>query len=70
MQHATYLWKALDKGYNFSSDLIAIEGLHAKLCTPKVAEVPTMGISRLPLGSFGTRKSFGHGLCGEAHSIL
>jgi hypothetical protein len=30
-QHATYRWKSLDKGYNFASDLITIEGLHAKL---------------------------------------
>jgi hypothetical protein len=27
----TYRWKALDKGYNFTLDLISIGGLHAKL---------------------------------------
>jgi hypothetical protein len=43
-QHATYPWKALDDGYNFAWDLIAIGGLHTKLCASKVAGVPTMGI--------------------------
>jgi hypothetical protein len=54
-QHVTYRWKALDEGYNFAIDLIAIEGLHRKLCALKVARVPTMGISGLPLGSHGTK---------------
>ncbi len=27
----TYIWKALDKGYNFASDLISIGALHTKL---------------------------------------
>jgi hypothetical protein len=48
--HATYHWKALDKGYNFSWDLISIGGLHAKLWGPKVARVPI-----LPNGSPGTK---------------
>jgi hypothetical protein len=51
----TYYWKALDKGYNFSSDLIAIEGLHTKLWGFKVAGVLTFAISGLPLGSLGTK---------------
>jgi hypothetical protein len=38
--HNTYHWKALDKGYNFSLDLISIEGLQIKLWAPKVARVP------------------------------
>ncbi len=29
--HATYCWKALDKGYNCFLDLISIRGLHTKL---------------------------------------
>jgi hypothetical protein len=29
----------LDKGYNFVLDLISIEGLHTKLCAPKVGKV-------------------------------
>jgi hypothetical protein len=53
--HATYRWKALDEGYNFVSYLISIEGLHAKLWGPKVTEVPTLGISGLPLGNPGTK---------------
>jgi hypothetical protein len=40
-----YCWKALDKGYNIFSNLISIGGLHAKLCAPKAAEVPSVGIS-------------------------
>jgi hypothetical protein len=54
-QRATYCWKALDKGYNFASDLISIGGLHAKLCAFKVVGVVVVGISRLPLGSPGTK---------------
>jgi hypothetical protein len=34
---------------------ISIEGLHAKLWAPKVVGVPYVGISRLPLGSLGTK---------------
>jgi hypothetical protein len=45
---ATYRWKALEEGYNFSLDLIVIKGLHAKLWAPKVAGVSIMGISGLP----------------------
>jgi hypothetical protein len=41
---ATYRWKALNEGYNFALDFIAIGGLHAKLYTPKVAEVLVVGI--------------------------
>jgi hypothetical protein len=48
-RHVTYRWKALDKDYNFFWDLITIRGLHEKLCAPKVAEVPDVKISRLPL---------------------
>jgi len=59
--HATYRWKALDEGYSFALDLISIRGLHTKLWRPKVAGVPTLAISRLPLGC-GPR--------GEVQSIL
>jgi len=44
---ATYCWKDLDEGYNFSLDLISIEGLHEKLWGPKIVG--------LPLGSLGTK---------------
>jgi hypothetical protein len=52
---ATHHWKALDKGYNFFSDLIVIGGLQRKLCALKVAGVLVVGISELPLGSAGTK---------------
>ncbi len=45
---ATYHWKALDKGYDFSLNPISIEGLHTKLWAPKVAGVPTLGIKLNP----------------------
>jgi len=50
------------KCYNCASDLISIRGLHAKLWAPKIVEVPTMGISRFPLGSPGTKWHLGAGL--------
>jgi len=53
--HATGLWIDLNEGYNFASDLILIEGLHAKLWAPKVTKVPNLGISRFPLGSPETK---------------
>jgi hypothetical protein len=52
---ATYCWKALNKGYNFALDYIAIKGLYAEVWTPKVAGVPTVGISGFPLGSPRTK---------------
>ncbi len=52
---ATYRWKALNKGYNFSLDLISIRGLHTKLWGPKVIGVPTLGISGFPNGSLETK---------------
>ncbi len=52
---ATYYWKALNKDYNFASDLISIGGLHTKLWGPKVTEVPTLAILELPFGSPGTK---------------
>jgi len=44
-----------NEGYNFALDLISIEGLHTKLWAPKVAGVPTLGISGLPLGNPRTK---------------
>jgi hypothetical protein len=38
-----------------ASDFIAIRGLHRKLCAFKVAKVLVVAISRLPLGSLGTK---------------
>jgi hypothetical protein len=59
---ATYPWKAFNNKYNFALDLISIKSLHAKLWTPKVARVPIVGISRLPLGSFRTKWHLGAGI--------
>jgi hypothetical protein len=53
--HATYIWKALNEGYNFSPHLISIRGLHTKLWAPKVVGIPTLGILGLPFGSPGTK---------------
>jgi len=68
MWHATYHWKALDEGYNFFSNLISIQGLHAKLWAHKVARVPTLAISRLRLGSPRTKCHLDVGLM-ERHKI-
>jgi hypothetical protein len=56
---ATYFWKVLDEGYNFALNLISIKGFHTKLWAPKVTRVPTLGISRLPLGSPKTKWHLG-----------
>ncbi len=48
-QRVTYRWNDLDKGYNFSLNLIVIKGLHVTLCTPKVTRVPIVRISGHPL---------------------
>jgi hypothetical protein len=53
--HVTYHWKAFDKGYKFSLDLISIEGFHAKLWTPKVVKVLVVRILGLPLGNNETK---------------
>jgi hypothetical protein len=65
-----YHWKALDKGYNFALDFISIGGLEIKLWAPKVAGVPSLKFSGLPLGSPGTKMPFGCGPHGEAHNII
>jgi hypothetical protein len=57
----TYHWKALHKCYNFSWDLISIWGMHAKLWASKVAKVPIVWISGLPLGSPETKCHLGAG---------
>jgi hypothetical protein len=64
----TYCWKALDKGYNFAFDLISIWGMHAKLWAPKVAGVPILVISGLPLGSPETKCHLDVGLV-ERHKV-
>jgi len=59
---ATYRWKALDEDQNFDSDLILIGGLHTKLWRSKVTRIPTLAISRLPLGSLRTKSHLDVGL--------
>jgi hypothetical protein len=65
--HATYLWKALDERYNFTSNHTSIRGLLAKLWGSKVAGVPIGAISGLPLRR---EKPFGCEPRGEVQSIL
>jgi hypothetical protein len=45
--HATYCWKAFNKGYNFSLDLTSIRGLQKRLWASKVAKVPILGILKV-----------------------
>jgi len=59
--HATYLWKALEEGYNFSSYFISIEGLHKKLWASKVARVPISRILGLPTWESWDKMTFGVG---------
>jgi len=65
---ATYCWKILDEGYNFISYFISIGVLHTKLWGPKVAGVPTLAISRLPLGNPETKSHLDVGLV-ERHKV-
>ncbi len=51
--------KPLNKGYNFAWELISIKSLHTKLWAPKATRVPTVGISRLPLGNLETKWHLG-----------
>jgi hypothetical protein len=52
---ATHRWKALDKSYKFSLDLIPIWGLSKELWARKVAGVQTGTVLGLLLGSPGTK---------------
>jgi hypothetical protein len=59
---ATYRWKAFDKAYNFALRLISIGDLKRKLWAPKVVRVPSLRISRLPLGNPETKSHLNVGL--------
>jgi hypothetical protein len=64
-------WRAtyhLNEGYNFSLDLIVIEGLHTKLWGPKVARVLTLAILGFPFGSLETKCHLDVGLV-ERHGV-
>ncbi len=60
--------KTLDEGYNFAPNLISIGGLKTKLWGSKVAGVPTLAISGLPLGSPRTKNHLDVSLM-ERHKI-
>jgi len=66
--HATYFWKDLDEGYNFTSDLISIGGLYTKLWGPKVVGVSILAISELPRGSLKIKSHLNVGLV-ERHRV-
>jgi hypothetical protein len=66
--NATRRWKALDKSYNFASDLIVIWGLLAKLWGSKVPGVPFGAISGLSLGSPGKNNHLDVGSV-ESHRV-
>jgi hypothetical protein len=54
-QSATQCWKVLSESYNFTLDLISIEGQSKELWPHKVAGVQTRTVSGLLLGSPGTK---------------
>jgi hypothetical protein len=64
----TYYWKTFNEGYNFFLNFISIGSLHTKLWGPKVAGVPTLAISKLPLGSPETKSHLDVGLK-EKHRV-
>jgi hypothetical protein len=53
--NAIHHWKALKESYKFALDLISIEGLSKELWPRKVPGVQTRIVSRLLLGSPGTK---------------
>jgi hypothetical protein len=69
-ERATYHWKALDEGYNFSLNFIAIKGLHVKLWAPKVVRILTVGITGLPLGSPTTKCHLDVALWKDVENII
>jgi len=69
-QHATYHWKDLDKGYNFSLDFISIRGLHAKLWAPQNHGSPNFGNFGTPTWESWDKMPFGCGPHGEVQRIL
>jgi hypothetical protein len=61
----THRWKALKESYNFALDLIPIRGQSWELWAPKIPEVQTGIVSRLLLGSPGTKSHSDVGPVGE-----
>jgi hypothetical protein len=62
------LLESFRRGYNFALEFNSIRGLHMKLWAPKVVEVPTLAISRLSLGSPGSKCHLDVGLM-ERHLV-
>jgi hypothetical protein len=62
------LLESSQRGLQLCLNLISIGGLHSKLWGPKVAGVPTLGISGLSLGSPGTKCHLDVGLV-EKHKV-
>jgi hypothetical protein len=62
------LFKSSWWGYNFSSDIILIRGMHIKLWACKIPKVPNLGISRLLARSPGTKWHLGASLMSK-HKI-
>ncbi len=67
---ATYRWKSLNKGYNFSFCFISIEGLQKKLWASKVAWISISKISKLSTWESWDKMTFGCNPLGQAHRIL
>jgi hypothetical protein len=63
--NATHLWKALEESYKFALNLIPIWGLSWELWAPKVLGVQTGTVSRLFLGTRGTKSHSDVGAVGE-----
>jgi hypothetical protein len=62
---ATHYWKAHEENYNFSLDLILIRGLRWELWASKILRVQTRTVSRLLLGSPGTKSHLDVGHVGK-----
>jgi hypothetical protein len=67
---ATYRWKVLNEGYNFTSDLMSIRGLQRKLWGPQSRRSPKFENFETPTWESRDKMPFGCGPRGEAQSIL
>jgi len=67
---ATYCWKALDEGYNFSLDLISNQRSAHKVMAPQSRGSPNLGNFGTPTWESQDKKPFGCGMRGKVQSIL
>jgi hypothetical protein len=65
---STRVKNLFNEGYKFPLELISIGGMKTKLWDPKVARVPTLGISGLPFRSPETKCHLDVGLV-ERHKV-